>query len=142
MSGGHSPADQLRGLGLRATPARVAVLEELDRSATHLSAAALHARITGRLPSVHLATAHRAVLDLHRAGLLHVLPAPGETLYGRAEDPHDHAVCLGCGLVVELDRLESARARDALATLIGFRVGPGGLGLTGRCRDCAAPSAE
>lgn len=129
--------DLLRRNGLRVTAARVAILEELGRTRAHLSAAALHRRISARLRSIHLVTAYRATTELQQAGILHLLSVPGEATYGLAGEPHGHVVCSRCGAVVDVRATSSRRARHELAAATGFALDPYGLTATGMCPACS-----
>src|SRR5665648_738744 len=82
--------DRLVGSGGRRTVARISVLEVLARTDGHLSVQEIHERITN-YPSLSLSTVHRIVERLCSAGLVHVLPTPGEARYGLADQAHGHA---------------------------------------------------
>jgi Fur family ferric uptake transcriptional regulator len=95
---------RIRACGLRSTPARLAVLQELDRRATP----ATHADLAGRLvpQGFDKATVYRNLMDLTEAGMLsrtelgdHVwrfelrLSTAGHT------GEHPHFLCVDCGEV-------------------------------------------
>lgn len=127
--------DRLVGSGGRRTVARISVLEVLARTDGHLSVQEIHERMTN-YPSLSLSTVHRIVERLSSAGLVHVLPSPGEARYGLADQAHGHAMCSACGRVQELPVLTV----DAIMRLVqretGFAVAPSGVGLQGLCPDC------
>ena len=134
--------DRLVDGGGRRTVARISVLEVLARTDGHLSVQEIHERITN-YPSLSLSTVHRIVERLCNAGLVHVLPTPGEARYGLADQAHGHAMCSTCGRVQELPVLTV----DAVVRLVqretGFTVAASGVGLQGLCQDCQElPAAE
>lgn len=94
----------LRSHGLRVTPQRLAVLETLQASTTHLSAEEVYEEVRHRLPSVSLATVYNALSELRRVGQLRDLPVSGKVRYDLvARGPHHHLVCESCHRVVDLD---------------------------------------
>jgi len=133
--------DRLVGTGGRRTVARISVLEVMARSDGHLSVQEIHERITNH-PSLSLSTVHRIVERLCSAGLVHVLPTPGEARYGLADQAHGHAMCSSCGRVQELP----VRTVDAIMRVVhretGFAVAPSGVGLQGLCPDCQERSTS
>lgn len=127
--------DALVGSGGRRTVARMSVLEVLARTDGHLSVQEIHDRITD-YPSLSLSTVHRIVERLGSAGLVHVLPTPGEARYGLADQAHGHAMCTACGRVQELDVLTVDAIMGLVQRETGFAVAPSGVGLQGLCPDC------
>ena len=133
--------DRLARGGGRRTAAHVAVLEVMTHADEHLSVQEIYDRITER-PSLSLSTVHRIMGRLTAAGLVHVLPIPGEARYGLSDHAHGHAICSACGRVQEMPD-------DSLATIMrvaehetGFVVMPSGVGLQGLCPDCHAAAAS
>ena len=94
----------LRSHGLRVTPQRLAVLEALHASPTHLSAEEVYEDVRHKLPSVSLATVYNALGELRRVGQLRDVPVPGKVRYDLvARGAHHHLVCESCHRVVDLD---------------------------------------
>ena len=127
--------DALVGSGGRRTAARISVLEVLARSDGHLSVQEIHERITN-YPSLSLSTVHRIVERLGSAGLVHVLPTPGEARYGLADQAHGHAMCTACGRVQELDVITVDAIMGLVRRETGFAVAASGVGLQGLCPEC------
>ena len=107
----------VRGVGLRATPSRLAVLELLRSSDTPMS----HGDVADRLANQawDRATIYRNLTDLSEAGLVrrtdvgdHVwrFEAVSEEHAGSA---HPHFVCTECGTVECLPELELAMSRQS-----------------------------
>jgi len=128
----------LRAAGVRVTAARRAVVHALVDADDHVTADELAERIADRQPDVHRSTVYRTLDALERLGVVtHVHLGHGRAVYHLTDRMHQHAVCEGCGLVVELgdDVLGEVQARLERET--GFVVDPHHFALVGRCRHCA-----
>ena len=137
----HAIKARLRGVSLRATASRVAVLDMLVRHQGPIS----HAELTEALSQQGLdrATLYRNLIDLTRVGLVsrrdlgdHVwrfeLMRPA---HSEADEGHPHFICTGCGEVRCLPevRVEIIGQQDTLPSLqdAGIEVH-----LRGRCEAC------
>lgn len=137
----ESTQDQIRAVGLRATPARLATLllvQESKSPLTHADAAeALAAN------GIDKATVFRNLNDLTEAGLLrrtelgdHVWRF--EATHGDTgnESHHPHFVCIDCGSVTCLNDLQltagSKRQSDGVGRVTEIL-------LRGHCNDCNDP---
>lgn len=127
--------------GGRRTVAHVSVLEVMAHADEHLSVQEIYDRITEN-PSLSLSTVHRIMARLTAAGLVHVLPIPGEARYGLSDHAHGHAICSGCGRVQELSDTALATIMRAAEQETGFALLPSGVGLQGRCPECQARRAS
>ncbi len=131
--------DRLRALGERVTTARRLVLGALlDAGHDHTSAEQLAGVIQRDHPDVNLSTVYRTLDLLESVGLVirAGLGTGAATTYHLVDRPHHHAVCDGCGAVIDLP----AGAFDAVVRRLerehGFAARPSHLTLTGRCADC------
>ncbi|MEV8595982.1 Fur family transcriptional regulator [Streptomyces sp. NPDC052013] len=97
-------AEELRGAGLRATAARVALLDTV-RQGDHLGVEAIASGVRGRIGHVSLQAVYEALNALTEAGLIRrIEPAGSPARYeGRVGDNHHHLVCRSCGRVVDVD---------------------------------------
>lgn len=120
--------DRLREAGLRATTARVDVLEAMLAAKTALT----HPELATRLPQHDRATVYRNLVALADAGLLRRFDA-GDHAWRfepiRDRD-HPHFVCGGCGDVRCLPELE-------LPLPPALRQRTDEVQLVGRCDACA-----
>lgn len=89
--------DRLARGGRRAI-AHVSVLEVMTQADEHLSVQEIYERITEH-PSLSFSTVHRIMGRLTAAGLVHVLPIPGEARYGLSDHAHGHAICSACSVI-------------------------------------------
>ena len=99
-----SPAEELRGAGLRVTAARVALLETV-RAGDHLGAEAIAAGVRERVGHVSTQAVYEALHALTAAGLVRrIEPAGSPARYeARVGDNHHHVVCRSCGTVADVD---------------------------------------
>lgn len=106
MAAFHTPtvAEELRGVGLRVTAARVALLETV-RDGDHLDAEAIASGVRERVGHISLQAVYEALHALAAAGLVRRIEPPGSParFEGRVGDNHHHLVCRSCGVVVDVD---------------------------------------
>jgi Fe2+ or Zn2+ uptake regulation protein len=98
-------AEQVRQLGLRATPGRIASLRYLHDH-PHSTAAQVHAGIREELPTVSMQSVHNVVNDLSARGLLRRIDLPGAgaaRFETNAEDNHHHIQCVVCGRLEDVE---------------------------------------
>lgn len=97
-------AEELRGVGLRVTAARVALLETV-RGGDHLGVEAIASGVRDRVGHISLQAVYEALHALTAAGLIRRLEPPGSParFEGRVGDNHHHLVCRTCGVVVDVD---------------------------------------
>src|SRR3954463_13261475 len=99
-----TPAEELRGVGLRVPAARVALLGPV-RDGDHLGAEAIASGVRDRVGHISLQAVYEALHALTAAGLIRRIepagsPAPFE---GRVGDNPHHVVCRSCGVVADVD---------------------------------------
>src|SRR5262245_17035061 len=95
-----TPAQELRGAGLRVTAARVALLETI-RAGDHLGIEAIATQVRDRLGHISLQAVYDALHALTAAGLIRRIEPAGSPprFEGRVGDNHHHVVCRSCGIV-------------------------------------------
>ena len=94
----------LKSEGLKWTPERISVLEEMSKSHEHLEAEELLARLRKKDSKISRATVYRTLELLVKSGLIQRLSFEGnrgyyEYTYGVCH--HDHMICVSCGKVIE-----------------------------------------
>src|SRR6202044_50084 len=99
-----SPAEELRGAGLRVTAARIALLETVRRG-DHLGVEAIASGVRDRVGHVSLQAVYDALHALTGAGLIRRIEPAGHParVEGRISDNHHHVVCRSCGVVADVD---------------------------------------
>lgn len=97
-------ADELRGVGLRVTAARVALLETV-RGGDHLDVEGVASGVRERVGHISLQAVYDALHALTTAGLIRRIEPAGSParFEGRVGDNHHHVLCRSCGAVADVD---------------------------------------
>ncbi|MFJ3668789.1 Fur family transcriptional regulator [Streptomyces sp. NPDC090106] len=134
-----TPADELRGAGLRVTAARVALLETV-RAGDHLGVEAIADGVRDRVGHISLQAVYDALHALTTAGLVRRLEPPGSParFEGRVGDNHHHLVCRSCGVVVDVDCAVGHAPCLTASDDAGFTVDEAEVIYWGLCPGCMA----
>ncbi|MCX5371777.1 transcriptional repressor [Streptomyces sp. NBC_00015] len=135
-------AEELRGVGLRVTAARVALLETV-RDGDHLGVEAIATGVRGRVGHISLQAVYEALHALTGAGLVRRIEPPGSPARyeGRVGDNHHHLVCRSCGAVVDVDCAVGHAPCLTASDDRGFAIDEAEVIYWGLCPDCStAPS--
>jgi Fur family peroxide stress response transcriptional regulator len=123
--------------GLRITPQRTAIFEELHRSGKHPTAEQLYLAVRQKYPHISLDTVNRTLLTFAKVGLIGIVEGYGSP---RRYDPnlhsHHHAYCIRCGAILDFeneryDRLEIPEEIRKKFDIVSKRVI-----LNGICENC------
>ena len=122
---------------LRMTPQREAVLEVVREAHDHPTAGQIYERVRHRMPRFCYATVYNALAARAKQGeVLAPSFGDGASRYDGRNDRHDHALCLGCG------RLEDIESRLPETTIVAAAA-QSGFGITGHhtefygyCPEC------
>ncbi|WP_433334499.1 Fur family transcriptional regulator [Spirillospora sp. CA-294931] len=140
MSASETPtsAEELRGVGLRVTAARVALLETV-RHGDHLGVEAIASGVRERVGHISLQAVYEALHALAAAGLVRRIELPGgpARFEGRVGDNHHHLVCRSCGLVVDVDCAVGHAPCLTASGDHGFSVDEAEVVYWGLCPDCS-----
>ena len=121
----------------RLTPQREAVLKAVRERDDHPTAGDIFARAKQYLPAISYATVYNSLRYLKDAGLVHEISfGDSASRYDRETDRHDHAICTGCGSLVDFDLPEAAKLISAAARKSKFKPESVHLTLRGICPDC------
>jgi Fe2+ or Zn2+ uptake regulation protein len=105
------------------TPQRQAILDVIQASGNHPTAAQIYALVKVEHPHVAFGTVYKALDLLSRTGqILQLEFGDAASRYDRRTDRHDHAICTGCGRLVDLD-VELPRELESVASRAsGFSI--------------------
>ena len=96
----------LKRAGLKLTPQRIAIVQLFASDETHPTAQDLFERLRPSFPSMSFATVYNTLDTLARTGLAGIVRLPGKRGDAARFDPntapHHHAVCDGCGAVLDI----------------------------------------
>jgi Fe2+ or Zn2+ uptake regulation protein len=143
VSPAPSPADELRGAGLRVTAARVALLETV-RGGDHLGVEAITNGVRDRVGHISLQAVYEALHALTAAGLIRrIEPAGGTPRFeGRVGDNHHHVVCRSCGLVADVDCAVGEAPCLTASDDHGFSINEAEVVYWGLCPGCSTTSSS
>ena len=86
------------------TAKRAAVLQVLRESPGHLQPDEIHRRAKVLYPGMVLATVYNNLHALCEEGLIRrIRTADGADYYDKTPTPHEHALCIGCGAMLDLE---------------------------------------
>lgn len=89
--------------GVRLTPQRLALYEEMQADKSHPSAEELYERIRSKMPTVSLDTIYRTLATFERCGVVTRLQIPGErSRFDADPSPHHHLVCNRCKNIADI----------------------------------------
>ncbi|GAA0639969.1 Fur family transcriptional regulator [Streptomyces thermocarboxydovorans] len=131
-------AEELRGAGLRATAARVALLDAV-REGDHLGVEAIATQVRGRIGHVSLQAVYEGLNALTDAGLIRrIEPAGSPARYeGRVGDNHHHLVCRSCGRVADVDCAVGSAPCLTVSQDHGFSIDEAEVVFWGLCPGCS-----
>lgn len=124
--------------GVRATPRRLEVLEELARERDDATAQELWTRLRERDSRTGLATVYRTLALLSEAGVIDAFShRAGEQCYRLCgEGHHHHLVCERCHRVVEVTECDLGDWLDGVVRQHGFVATDHHVEITGLCAEC------
>jgi Fur family ferric uptake transcriptional regulator len=134
-----TPAEELRGAGLRVTAARVALLETV-REGDHLGVEAIASGVRDRVGHISLQAVYDALHALTGAGLVRRIEPAGSParFERRVGDNHHHVVCRSCGAVADVDCAVGEAPCLTASDDHGFSIDEAQVIYGGSCPDCAA----
>jgi Fe2+ or Zn2+ uptake regulation protein len=122
----------------RLTPQRRAILEAIQASDKHPTAAQIYAHVRESHPHVAFGTVYKTLDLLSRTGqILQLEFGDGASRYDRRTDRHDHAICTSCGRLVDLDVQMPADLDREASRASGFLISQHTTQFFGVCPDCS-----
>lgn len=126
---------RVRAAGKRVTGERELILRVIEEN-PHLGATEIYQLAIRQNPKLNLSTVYRTMALLQRMGLVDASPlGEDHDHYEARGDAHHHAVCLGCGQVLEMP---TDQWIADLASRERFRVTSARVELLGYCAACQA----
>jgi Fe2+ or Zn2+ uptake regulation protein len=136
--------EQLRAAGLRATAARVAVLQVLTEATDHPRVDQLIERVRAAGVTISTQAAYDVCEALRRVALAQRIEiAGGPARYeSRVGDNHHHLVCRSCGMVADVDCATGAAPCLTPSEHQGFVIDQSEVTHWGLCPDCQQQRRE
>jgi len=134
----ESSTDVLRGSGLRATPARRAVIDVLRETHNHMTVSEVITALAGGGSKFDQSTVYRVLSDLGGVGLVaESRLSPGDTVFEWiSQSNHHHLQCTECGRTLPLDDELVQQFISKVHERHGFHVNATHLVLSGIEHDC------
>ncbi len=133
----HRKAHGVAARKANLTRQREVVLAVVTDAEHHPTAAEVFEQAKKRLPTISYATVYNSLRYLKDAGLiLEITFGSGASRYDSETSRHDHAVCTGCGKLVDFDLTETVELMRAAARRTHFKPASIHLTLVGLCPDC------
>ena len=128
--------NNIESLGL--TKQRKAVLQVIRQANKHLTANEVFDDARRFLPSISFATVYNSLRYLKNEGLIGEIQFGTDAkLYDRKLTQHDHAICNGCGKLVDLELSIPDKLLNKAAERSNFKDATIELTLRGLCPDCS-----
>lgn len=135
LSDREAVIQRLRDVGLRVTGPRLEVLTVLA-SAGHLDVEAIATAARERLGTLTSQAVYEMLRHFQETGLVTKFDRPGlPAVFEVAGPPHQHALCVRCGRVENVDAPAPKPPRGALP---GWATDDAEIVFKGLCPDCAA----
>ena len=131
--------DVLRKEGLKITPQRIAVLEEIIKDKGHRESEDIYMAIKTRKTHVSRATVYRTLDILVQQGFARKLNlGDGRARYETKIDSphHDHMICNNCGKIIEFVNHEIERIQEEITKHHQFILQQHIHQLFGICKEC------
>ncbi len=134
--------DYLREQGLRRTPEREEVLQEVFEIHDHFDVDGLYLRLRAKGSKVSKASIYRALPIFMACGLIREVDFRDghwhyEHIYGHAH--HSHLRCLGCGKILEFEEPSLKLLEERLAQIYGYVITGHQFQVQGYCATCQRP---
>ncbi len=123
--------------GLKITPQRIAIYEELLEATDHPSADVLYKRVRKTLPNISFDTVYRTLLSLVGLGIIKLVKSyDGRKRFEPNIQNHHHCICIKCQKIIDFcdevyDSMQIPKTLGRQFQVINKRVV-----LEGICSDC------
>ncbi len=94
--------DKCKIAGLKITPQRIAIYQELIVNEEHPSAEMLYEKVKKTYPNISLDTVNRTLLTLNDLGVAHIVEGSGDAKrFDGGSDKHQHFRCVKCKRIID-----------------------------------------
>jgi Fur family peroxide stress response transcriptional regulator len=128
---------KFRELGLKATPQRLAIYNEISNSSAHPSADYIYKKLNKKFRGLSFDTVNRTLLTFVETGLVRLVEGGGDT---RRFDPHleqhHHLRCIKCFQIIDFQSKHYDDIKVPSKYLHGFKLVSKKVILEGICQKC------
>jgi Fur family peroxide stress response transcriptional regulator len=118
--------DKYRGMGLKLTPQRLAILEYLNGNTGHPSAEDIYRIVSKKYPTMSFATVYNTLGALKQRGHLRELTIdPNKKRFDPNPKPHHHLMCVRCKKTVDIHneiKISLPREGNSEFEIIGHHI--------------------
>ncbi len=134
-----SHIELLREAGLRSTPQRLAIVNEVFQR-HHPTVGEVYETVRRQFPTIGLATVYNTLRSLTERGYLRELPFGDATRFDVNVEPHTNLVCTRCGRIEDSSDCEDLirEIGNRVANGTGFKPESQRIDVYGLCSRCAA----
>jgi Fe2+ or Zn2+ uptake regulation protein len=137
MSETEIDLSNLRTLGYRLTPQRLAILRILREADQHFTPVEVFQRARSLMPGLTEATVYRSLDFLARHGLaMEAYVGSGQVVYESSTHHHHHLICRDCGSILAIDHEALAALYAQLQAITGYKIDTLHVTFFGLCPDC------
>lgn len=131
----------LKEAGMRMTPQRIWVCQELARREDHPTAQKLFETLRGGYPSLSLTTVYQTLDALVRRGVITSLGSAGDDAvhYEVNTAPHINLACLTCHRICDLESRHVSLVEEEVQRAVGSRVLSGRIVYYAECLEESGP---
>ncbi len=117
-----------------------AVLDAIRASTNHPTAQEIYDEVRHTRPNIGLASVYRILHTLTQQRMIKEIERSEESRYDGQVTRHDHAVCTGCGALIDLptDITLTKEHLQAMAQAAGIELESHEVRLYGKCTACRA----
>jgi Fe2+ or Zn2+ uptake regulation protein len=132
-------SSQLRKMGLKVTPLRLALLEHLIESELPIDAAACAEYLKAKNITFDQVTIYRNLETFVSDGIAKKVDLQGGKYYYEKASDCSHLICDTCGKVEHIHMEENHEAEHAVVEKTGFRISQHVSDFFGTCQACQSP---
>ena len=142
-TGTGTAVELLRGQGMRMTPQRLAIVDEIMSTSGYIIPIAVIERVQARIPGVSPSTVYRTLERLEQVGVLaHVHLESGVGYHRLEQAQHAHLTCARCGADLELPRASLRSLERLIERDHGFHPDFTHYAISGLCGACRHAEAS
>jgi Fur family ferric uptake transcriptional regulator len=136
-TGTSDAVELLRGQGMRMTPQRLAIVDEIMSTSGYIVPMTVIERVQARIPGVSPSTVYRTLERLEQVGVLAHVHLGSSVGYHRLDEAqHAHLTCSRCGADLELPRSSLRSLERLIERDHGFRPDFTHYAIAGLCAAC------
>lgn len=125
----------LKEIGLKLTPQRLAILDYLKGNTAHPSADEIYGEVSKKFPSMSFATVYNTLETLRRNGkVLELTIDPQKKRFDPNTEQHHHLICINCKKIVDIHANYKLEVTDTMKS--GFEITGNHIEFYGICPEC------